>query len=96
MVTIILKADIPDTDLQGLKEAAAMALEGLGDFRVVSVTGRRRSSSNLISRRNSSMKELKETAQAANPALEPGQEINEADGEPIFHADEEEGADHEQ
>ena len=56
MVTIILKADIPDTDLQGLKEAAAMA----------------------------------------NPALEPGQEINEADGEPIFHADEEEGADHEQ
>ena len=41
------------------------------------------------------MKELKETAQAANPALEPGQEINEADG-PIFHADEEEGADHEQ
>ncbi|WP_306792552.1 hypothetical protein [Intestinimonas butyriciproducens] len=23
------------------------------------------------------------------PALEPGQEINEADGEPIFHADEE-------
>ena len=53
MVTIILKADIPDTDLQGLKEAAAMALE-------------------------------------------PGQEINEADGEPIFHADEEEGADHEQ
>lgn len=38
MVTIILKADIPDTDLQGLKAAAAMALEGLGDFRVVSVT----------------------------------------------------------
>ncbi len=38
MVTIILKADIPVTDLQGLKEAAAMALEGLGDFRVVSVT----------------------------------------------------------
>ena len=30
------------------------------------------------------------------PALEPGQEINEVDGEPIFHADEEEGADHEQ
>lgn len=42
------------------------------------------------------MKELKETVQAVNPALEPGQEINEADGEPIFHADEEEGADHEQ
>ena len=42
------------------------------------------------------MKELKEAAQAVNPALEPGQEINEADGEPIFHADEEEGADHEQ
>lgn len=39
MVTIILKADIPDTDLQGLKEAAAMALEGLGDFRVVSDDG---------------------------------------------------------
>ena len=38
MVTIILKADIPDTDLQGLKEAPPMALEGLGDFRVVSVT----------------------------------------------------------
>ena len=28
------------------------------------------------------MKELKETAQAANPALGPGQEINKADGEP--------------
>ena len=42
------------------------------------------------------MKELKEAAQAVNPALEPGQEINEADGETIFHADEEEGADHEQ
>ena len=94
MVTIILKADIPDTDLQGLKEAAAMALEGLGDFRVVSVTAE--APEQLISRRISSMKELKETAQAANPALEPGQEINEADGEPIFHADEEEGADHEQ
>ena len=38
MVTIILKADIPDTDLQGLKEAAAMALEGLGEYRVGSVT----------------------------------------------------------
>ena len=41
------------------------------------------------------MKELKEAAQAVNPALEPGHEINEADGEPIFHADEEEGDDDE-
>ena len=38
MVWLFLFGDIPDTDLQGLKEAAAMALEGLGDFRVVSVT----------------------------------------------------------
>ena len=29
------------------------------------------------------------------PALEPGQEIHEVDGEPIFHADEEEGDDDE-
>ncbi len=29
------------------------------------------------------------------PALELGQEINEVDGEPIFHADEEEGDDDE-
>ena len=36
-----------------------------------------------------------ETAQAVNtpPAQEP--EINEVDGEPIVHADEEEGEDHE-
>lgn len=25
------------------------------------------------------------------PALEPGQDVNEVDGKPIFHADEEEG-----
>lgn len=29
------------------------------------------------------------------PALEPGQDVNEVDGEPIFHADEEEGDDNE-
>ena len=35
----------------------------------------------------------KEAAQAAStaPKLEEGQEINEVDGEPIFHAPEEEG-----
>lgn len=38
MWTIIVKVDAPEGDVQGIKEAAAMALEALGGVRVVSVT----------------------------------------------------------
>lgn len=37
-MTIALKVNTPGTDIQGVKESIAMALEPLGDVRVVSVT----------------------------------------------------------
>ena len=40
-------------------------------------------------------KNSKSKSKDTAPALEPGQEINEVDGGPIFHADEEEGDDDE-
>lgn len=38
---------------------------------------------------------MAKNSKSKDTALEPGQEINEVDGEPIFHADEEEGDDDE-